>query len=202
MLVYITRHGETQWNVEGRTQGARDIGLTEKGRIQALRLARRVKDLPIREIYCSDLKRAVETASIVGQELGVRVVVTPLLREASFGEWEGHTLSEIERIFPGQLCRWYDDHNFCAPGGESLNCVRKRIREFIDQIGSLGLAQDEGILVVSHALTCKVLVLELMDLPFSYIRRIKQDNTGLTAIKVLPEGSVLVFLNETGRAAD
>ena len=202
MFVYIARHGETQWNIEGRTQGACDIGLTDKGRTQALRLARRLKGLPIREIYCSDLKRAVETASIVGQEIGAGLVVTPLLREASFGEWEGHTIGEIERIFPGQLTRWYDDHTFCAPGGESLSCVRERIRKFIDQIKSLGYAEDEGILVVSHALTCKVLILELMNLPLSYVRRIKQDNTGLTAIKVLPESNVLIFLNETYHVGD
>lgn len=202
VFVYIVRHGETEWNVEGRTQGACDIGLTDEGRRQALRLARRLKGVPIRKIYCSDLKRAFETASIIGNEIGQQWVATPLLREACFGEWEGHTIGEIECIFPGQLSRWYRDHTFCAPGGESLSCVRERIIKFIDQIKSLEIAQDEGILVVSHALTCKVLILELMDLPLSYIRRIKQDNTGLTVIKVLPEGNVLVSLNETYHVAD
>ncbi|MFS8500911.1 MAG: histidine phosphatase family protein [Caldicoprobacter sp.] len=197
MIVYITRHGETQWNVEGRTQGACDIGLTEEGRKQAYRLARRLKGISIRKIYCSDLQRALETASIIGREIGVGWVTTPLLREASFGEWEGHTLTDIERLFPGQLSRWYDDPTFCPPGGESLSCVRDRISRFVEQIKSLKLAQDESILVVSHALTCKVLILELMDLPLSYIKRIKQDNTGLTAIKVLPKGNMLIFLNET-----
>jgi len=197
MLVYIARHGETEWNVEGRTQGTSDIGLTDKGRKQALQLARRLKGEPIRAIYCSDLKRALETASIIGQELGIGMEVTPLLREASFGEWEGHTISEIERIFPGQLSRWYCDYTFCAPGGESLSRVRERIVEFISQIKALKMARDESILVVSHALTCKVLILELMDLPLSYIRRIKQDNVGLTAIRMLPEGNALIFLNET-----
>lgn len=194
--MYIARHGQTQWNLEGRTQGARDIGLNEEGRKQALLLAGRLKGLPIRNIYCSDLKRAIETAAIIGREIGVKWVVTSLLREASFGEWEGYTISEIERCFPGQLSRWYDDHDFCAPGGESLSSVGKRIKEFLDHVESLKLGQDEGILVVSHALTCKVLILELMDLPLSYVRRIKLNNAALTVIKVLPEGNVLVSLNE------
>jgi len=202
VFIYIARHGQTQWNIEGRTQGICDIELTDEGRQQALRLARRLKDVPIRKIYCSDLKRAVETASIVGQEIGVGWEATPLLREASFGEWEGHTLEEIERIFPGQLSRWYSDYTFCAPGGESISRVRERISEFIDQLKSLDIPQDEGILVVSHALTCKVLILELMNLPSSYIRRIKQDNTGLTVIKMVPEGNVLITLNESCHVAD
>lgn len=196
MFVYIVRHGETEWNVEGRTQGTSDISLTDKGRIQALRLARRLRNMPITAIYCSDLKRAVETASIIGRELNVLWITTPLLREACFGEWEGHTIREIEDLFPGQLSRWYQDHDFCAPGGESLSCVRERIVKFIGQIKALEIGQDEGILVVSHALTCKVLIAELMGLPLTYIRRIRQDNAGLTVIKMLEEGSVLFSLND------
>ncbi len=197
MLIYITRHGQTYWNDTGKTQGVKDIPLTDKGKEQARKLARRLLNEDIQMIYTSDLKRAVETAGIIGKEIGRTYKVTPCLREANFGNWEGYTINEIDEIFPGQLDMWYRDPDFCPPGGESMNCVKKRVDDFIDQMKEIKIDKDQGILVVSHALTSKILITELLGLPISFIKKIKQSNVGLTIIRVTEGKSVLLLHNDT-----
>ncbi|NLX70122.1 MAG: histidine phosphatase family protein [Clostridiales bacterium] len=197
MFIYITRHGETKWNDAGKTQGVKNISLTGRGRDQANKLARRLKNEPIQFIYSSDLKRAVETASIIGDEIGRDYIVTPYLREANFGGWEGYTLKEIEERYPGQLDQWYKDPDFCAPDGESINRVKQRIKYFIDLIKKQNIKKEQGILVVSHALTSKILITELLGLPVSFIKKIKQSNTGLTIIQAIPDEGVLILHNDT-----
>jgi broad specificity phosphatase PhoE len=197
VLIYITRHGQTYWNDTGKTQGIKDIPLNDKGREQAVKLARRLWDAPVQAIYTSDLKRATETGNIIGNAIGKVCLATPHLREANFGEWEGLTIKEIEEIFPGQLESWYEDPGFRAPGGESINCVKKRVRCFIDQIKELDIDKDQGILVVSHALTSKLLIIELLGLPISFIQRIKLSNAGLTIIRAIEGESALLLHNDT-----
>ena len=86
---YIVRHGQTNWNILGKTQGHGNSDLTEKGENQALELAKAIKEYPIDFIYSSDLGRAVQTAEIIGNTIGVDVEETPALREMGFGDWEG-----------------------------------------------------------------------------------------------------------------
>jgi broad specificity phosphatase PhoE len=90
----LVRHGETDWNAEGRLQGHTDRPLNDFGRRQANELADRLAGDHIAAIYASDLVRAKETAEIVGARLGLPVVVDPDLREKDWGSWEGLTSSE------------------------------------------------------------------------------------------------------------
>jgi broad specificity phosphatase PhoE len=99
--ILLARHGETDWNVEGRLQGWDDRPLNETGRAQARELARRLGDVPFDAAYASDLARARETAEIVAAPHGVPVVVDPDLREMHYGSWSGLTREEIELRFPG-----------------------------------------------------------------------------------------------------
>jgi broad specificity phosphatase PhoE len=94
----LVRHGETDWNAEGRLQGHTDRPLNELGRRQAKALAARMADDGIRAVYASDLSRARETAEIVGERLGLTVVIDPDLREKNWGSWEGLTGTERERV--------------------------------------------------------------------------------------------------------
>jgi broad specificity phosphatase PhoE len=196
MLVYIVRHGETVWNVAGKTQGTQDIPLSDKGREQAKKLARRLKYEPVEKIYCSDLHRAYETADIIGNEIDKSPHTTPLLREVCFGNWEGHTIEDIDRIFPGQLSLWYNNPLFCAPEGESIHGVHGRVKRFIAELTLSTIGDIQGIIIVSHALVSKVLILELLGMPISYIGKFKQDNAGLSIIRYMPEKSILLSLND------
>ena len=90
----LVRHGETDWNAEGRLQGHTDRPLNDFGRRQAKELADRLAGEGADAIYTSDLARAKETAEIVGERLGLTVVVDPDLREKDWGTWEGLTGDE------------------------------------------------------------------------------------------------------------
>ena len=91
----LVRHGETDWNAVGRLQGHTDRPLSDYGRRQARRLAEELADEKLEAIYSSDLVRARETAEIVGERLGLEVVLDPDLREKDWGTWEG--LTSVER---------------------------------------------------------------------------------------------------------
>jgi probable phosphoglycerate mutase len=100
--VLLLRHGQSEWNAEGRWQGQADPVLTELGRHQALHATRGLGTVDA--IVSSDLQRAAETAVIISEALGIGpVVVDPDLRERHAGEWQGLTRAEIEQAWPGYL---------------------------------------------------------------------------------------------------
>ena len=100
--VLLIRHGQSEWNADGRWQGQADPPLTDLGRHQAMHAARNLG--AVDAIVASDLQRASETALIVAEALGVGpVVLEPGLRERDAGEWSGLTRAEIERDWPGYL---------------------------------------------------------------------------------------------------
>jgi broad specificity phosphatase PhoE len=94
----LVRHGETDWNAEGRLQGHTDRPLSDFGRRQARQLADELEGEEIEAIYSSDLARARETAEIVGERLGLAVELDPDLREKDWGNWEGLTAVERDRV--------------------------------------------------------------------------------------------------------
>ncbi|MDX6472399.1 MAG: 2,3-bisphosphoglycerate-dependent phosphoglycerate mutase [Gaiellaceae bacterium] len=94
----LVRHGETDWNAEGRLQGHTDRPLNDHGRRQAAALAERLADDEIDAVYASDLARARETAEILAGRLGLPVVTDPDLRERNWGNWEGLTGTERDRV--------------------------------------------------------------------------------------------------------
>jgi broad specificity phosphatase PhoE len=129
----LVRHGETDWNADGRLQGHTDRPLSEFGRRQARQLAEELGDEELEAIYASDLSRARETAEIVGARLGLAVVLDPDLREKNWGTWEGLTAVERERVeFAGEPTEAHKDRVLGA---------LKRIAE---------RHPDERVLVVTH----------------------------------------------------
>ena len=94
----LVRHGETDWNAEGRLQGHTDRPLSDYGRRQARRLAEELDGEEVEAIYSSDLARARETAEIVGEQLGLPIALDPDLREKDWGTWEGLNAVERDRV--------------------------------------------------------------------------------------------------------
>ena len=106
----LVRHGETDWNAEGRLQGHTDRPLNEHGRRQAKELAEKLAGEGADAIYASDLTRAKETAEIVGERLGLTVVIDPDLREKNWGNWEGLTGDErVDVEFEGESTQEHRD---------------------------------------------------------------------------------------------
>ena len=102
MRFLFTRHGQTDWNLEGKLQGAQDISLNENGRKQAEILAEKLhgSNTEICKIYTSMKKRAYETGCIIGEELNLFCEPIDGIEEMNFGDWEGFTWKEIEEKFP------------------------------------------------------------------------------------------------------
>ena len=109
-MLLLVRHGETDWNADGRLQGQTDRPLSEYGRRQAQRLAGELADQSFEAIYASDLSRARETATILGERLGLAVALDPDLREKNWGTWEGLTSVERDRVeFVGESTEAHSD---------------------------------------------------------------------------------------------
>jgi glucosyl-3-phosphoglycerate phosphatase len=141
----LARHGETDWNRDGRFQGHADPPLNERGRQQAHALADLLRTEGIEAIYSSDLLRAQETAQIVAGRLGLDVVLDPQLRERDVGEWSGLTRAEIEERFPEQLRAWRAG---AVTIGESREALSDRVLAAARRISK---AHPDGhVLVVSH----------------------------------------------------
>ena len=141
--ILIARHGETDWNREGRWQGWADPPLNDTGRAQARELAEELRQLPFDAVYSSDLKRAHETALIVAEPHGVPVVVDQGLREIDIGSWSGLTRSEIHERFP----------DGARPDGESHEQHFARTREAVLRIARAN--DGKRILIVGHGGTIR-----------------------------------------------
>lgn len=161
--VLLLRHGQSEWNADGRWQGQADPALTDLGRHQALHATRSLG--VVDAIVASDLQRAAETAAIISSELGVGPIVLDAdLRERHAGEWQGLTREEIERDWPGYLgppapvegtpeavtaaARADDGPRRRPPGWESDESVVERAVEALVRVHDL--VPDGEALVVTH----------------------------------------------------
>jgi broad specificity phosphatase PhoE len=138
--VLLARHGETDDNREPlRFQGWRDTPLNDIGRRQAVELAERLAGDGIVSLWSSDLKRARETAEIVGARLGLNPRLDWRLREANRGEWEGRLFEDVARDEPERFSEWMRagaDWRF--PGGESLQEQQNRVVACVQEIRASG----------------------------------------------------------------
>jgi broad specificity phosphatase PhoE len=149
----LVRHGETDWNREGRWQGHSDTHLNEIGRAQAERVAGELDGVDV--VYSSDLARARETAEIIARRLDLPVRLDPRLRERSFGAWEGLTAAEIEGDFRDAHLRWRAGGGPGADDAEPFDAFGQRVREALRDI--LGRHPDETVLVVAHGGSIRVI---------------------------------------------
>lgn len=105
MRLYLIRHGQTDWNLAHRIQGRKDIPLNETGRQQARLLAEGMKNRPAEKIFTSQMLRARETAEILANSQNVSLYLVKGLEEINYGEWEGMTWEEIQKIFRKSMKR-------------------------------------------------------------------------------------------------
>jgi probable phosphoglycerate mutase len=149
----LVRHGETDWNRDGRWQGHSDTHLNDVGREQAVRVAGEVDGVDV--VYSSDLARARETAYIVATRLGLPVRLDERLRERSFGAWEGKTGPEIEREFCEAHARWLGGNGPGAEDAEAFADFAARVQGFLADV--LARHPDETVLVVAHGGSIRVI---------------------------------------------
>jgi len=192
----MVRHGETEWNAEGRLQGHTDISLSEKGAEQARSLGRRLADMTIDVAYSSDLKRTSETAKLALGERDIILNETPMLREYHKGNFEGLTALDIETQFPDDYPRYLEKNLDYAPaGGESTRVVSVRMAKIMTEIRSNHL--DETVLVVSHGGALRAAMVSLLGMPLEGNWSFLFGNCGLTTIDTYADNSVLRHFNDT-----
>ena len=144
-MIYIVRHGQTDWNKLGKNQGQTDIPLNETGINQAYELKEVLKDYNFDLVFSSPLKRALETARIV---VGDKVITDDRLKERGNGILEGKTHDEIIKIVgTGNLYTDLVEDN--TLGIESLDHIQERVNSFFDEI--LDKYKGKNILIVTHA---------------------------------------------------
>ena len=163
MSILLARHGETDWNVERRIQGNTDIPLNENGIRQAHSLSsylereEREKGVPLSFVFTSPLKRAEETAEIVGKRLAVPVEVIPGLEEMDFGVCEGKSWLQAKAEYAKGIEEWEENKRYHKiPGGESYQDVLERffsawslIKKKLKEQPAFSL-REKDILLVTH----------------------------------------------------
>lgn len=156
MKIYLTRHGETQWNAEGRMQGWLNSNLTEKGIANALKLGEHLKHINFDYICCSPLGRAKETASYVIGNKTTQIVYNEAFKEMNFGKWEGMMQVDIKSQYSEQQHNfWNAPHLFEAIDGESYELFIDRIRKGFEAL--ILDNKSENILLVTHAAVIKAI---------------------------------------------
>lgn len=170
-ILWLLRHGQTDWNLEGRWQGQTPHapGLNTAGRAQAIAAGNALKRESISCIYSSDMLRARQTAEWIANLLEVKLTLEPRLREIHLGEWEGMLGSEIASRYAVELAeREADPTGSCAPGGETVAQVADRVLPAVDELTSRH-PPDRSVLIVSHGVALGVILCHAEQVPLEKV---------------------------------
>jgi phosphoserine phosphatase len=189
-LVYLVRHGVTEWNLHRRVQGQLNVPLSEEGIEQARLVANWLANQQVKfaALCSSDLLRAAQTAGEIGKRLFIAPRFTPALREIHGGDWQGLDVTEIEARYPGMLREWRENvSGFRLPGmnGESIPDVQRRVYPFYREI--VERHRGEAVILVSHgaALSALQAAIHGWDLQDTWhTGRARLGNTGVTVLSV------------------
>ncbi|MTI67793.1 MAG: histidine phosphatase family protein [Firmicutes bacterium] len=179
--LYVVRHGESKWNLSNKLQGQKNVSLTLKGISQAMKLSHNLREEQIDYIYSSDLKRAYETAKIIGNVLDKKVYPKKGLRERSFGKWEGLTNLQIKKLYKHKYDLWNKHpQNVKIPKGETFQEVKNRTVKTLNSI--INKHRNKNILIVSHSVVVKILIMETLKLDNGFYKKIQIKNCDLNII--------------------
>jgi uncharacterized phosphatase len=163
--IVLARHGETDWNRERRFQGRADIPLNDAGRAQARELAERLRSDSVSALYTSPLRRAAETARIVGERLDLPVRVSEPLSEIDVGSWQGLTIDEVRARFPeATRVSWSAGWE----GGESYEELDRRVAAALLELAALHVR--ERFAVVTHGGPIRAAIAASLGLSFEVAR--------------------------------
>jgi broad specificity phosphatase PhoE len=195
--ILLARHGETDWNREGRWQGHSDQPLNATGIAQARALGRRLAGEQLAALYASDLCRATQTAAEVTRETGLEAILTPGLREVDVGDLAGLDRPEAGRRYPDWHTHWREGTADSYPGGETFTDLRNRALAAVDRIADRHAGETAA--AVCHNGIIYAIVLQVLGLDAHERRRIAPGpNGGLTVVERRRGRTVLVSLNDSG----
>jgi probable phosphoglycerate mutase len=181
----LVRHGETDWNRQGKFQGQIDVPLNETGKQQSQKAGEFLASVQIDSAITSPMLRPKETAELILRDRPhIQLQLQPDFSEISHGLWEGKLEAEIDRMYPGELERWRTTPELVQmPEGENLQQVWDRaIAAWENMVQQLSTNGTKNYLVVAHDATNKVILCHLLGLKPADFWKIKQGNGGVTAI--------------------
>ena len=183
--IFLVRHGETNWNKEGRFQGQINIPLNINGKDQAKKASRYLKEVSFNKAFSSSMDRPYETAKIILQNSpNLEITKIEKLVEISHGLWEGKLENEIKKQWPELLKIWHEKpEEVMMPEGESIKEVSERSVNAWEEI-CLSQKNKDLTLLVAHDAVNKTLICHILGIDFSNIWMIKQGNGGITIIDV------------------
>jgi glucosyl-3-phosphoglycerate phosphatase len=167
----LLRHGQTEYNAGNRMQGQLDTDLSDLGRDQAVAAAEVLAKRQPMLIVSSDLRRALDTATALGERSGLSVEIDERLRETHLGDWQGLTHLEVDAVAPGARLAWRDDARWAPHGGESRVDVAARSMPLVDELVAgqteWGVRDepDRPVVLVAHGGLIAALTAALLDLP-------------------------------------
>jgi broad specificity phosphatase PhoE len=203
LRLLLVRHGETESNRQGLTLGRADIPLNDTGHMQAARVAAALAAEPLRAVYASPLKRAVETAKPIAETHRLPVNVEAGFIEMDIGELEGLAFAELRERYPEFLETWVsaDGPRTAMPAGESLFDVQRRAKVAVDALTARHL--EDSICVVTHNFVILSLVADALGIDLSGFRRLRHAVGAITSLELRPARAPRVIrLNDTCHLQD
>ena len=167
-MLYIMRHGKTDWNVRHKLQGRTDIPLNPEGRKMAEDAGIKYRDVHFDVCYCSPLVRARETAELVLRGRNIPIIYDDRLMEMGFGIYEGIENSFQIEDCPINVLFWDPAHYIPVQGGESLQELFERTGAFLKEIVEPALAEGKDILIVGHGAMNSGIVCQIRDIPIEH----------------------------------
>jgi len=187
----LVRHGQTVQNVAGIAQGWNDSELSDAGRDQVLRLAKRLANMKATALYSSPLGRALSTANEIAATTGLPVQTLDDLREMSYGGWEGKSFLDVRRADLELYRRWIADPDCRCPDGESHNDVLRRMER------AFAAADSARPVIVTHGTAIRIGATALLDAPVKTSQHLAQDNAALNLFFRRGERWILKLWNDT-----
>lgn len=196
MDIYIVRHGESKHNKAGIWQGLLDGELSEKGIEQAKKLSNKLENKNFDAIYSSKLKRAMKTADIIAEKHNLKVKRYEEFNECRVELWNGYSINDVFTKFSKEFEEWSKNSWAVIDGVESLGNLQKRVVERFLKIVK-NHKNEDTILIVSHGLALRTIILWILEMPLNKYRKIHLYNTSLTKIKYENEKFSIEYLNNT-----
>lgn len=185
MIIYLIRHGQTEWNENFRYQGSKDEELNPKGLEQASNVAETLKNCDISKIYSSPLKRALKTSEPLAKNLNINVDIINEFKEINLGKWEGKTWDEIKIEYKEFLETWSKDIAAIAPPeGESYLELKERV---FNALYSLLPHNNSNIVMVSHGAVIKVILCTILQMPLQNRAALDIPNGSISVIEYLED---------------
>lgn len=144
MNIYVVRHGQTDWNIQGLVQGTTDIELNDTGKKQAQETAKLLKNVNFEAIYASPLKRTMETASIINKYHNLNIIPDKKIIERNFGDFEGTNLLKNRDAY------WNYKLNLNKNNVEPVTALFQRVQDFLLNIYNIYMNTDSNVLIVTH----------------------------------------------------